>query len=160
MAQRSPASALPHRDREGSKGSSHLLFLLGWSWEASGCCQHSPGAAPHRSCQHRHPVTAAWKGESSGRGGISLLCPPRQPTTNPRAAPYPACAAPGAALGPYPGLRLYPHDGSWLPQNQPSITAAQSIPASTWASTCPLPTTTCSLSPAPWAIPQTWTDPS
>lgn len=52
-------------------------------WESSSSLL-SPFAAPRRSCQQRHQVTAAWKGDESwGRAGISVLCPPGARTSPP-----------------------------------------------------------------------------
>lgn len=170
---------LPHKDREGSEGSSRLLPAprpLGWGWEAAGCCQHSPGAAPHRSYRQRHQVTAARKGESreagtgesSGRELESLSCAPRgDHHRHPPAAPHPAFAALGPALGLHPGGGTGPSGqelaGAHIPKIPTSIAVAQGIPASIPSSACPLSATTRALPPARSRhrdIPQTWPDTS
>lgn len=103
---------LPPKDREGWEGSSWLLpprKPFGWGWETAGSCQHSPGAAPHRSCHQRHQVTAGWKGESgkagvgesSRRAGISFLCPARSPTLVPPSC-SPCCLCCSRTCSPSP----------------------------------------------------------
>lgn len=151
---------LPPKDRGGSEGSSWLLpprKPFGWGWETAGSCQHSPGAAPHRSCHQRHQVTAAWKGESgeagvgesSRRAGISFPLPCQKPTTAPpQLLPILPLLLQDLQSISIQVVGLDPQDGTWQDPTSPKLPPASLPYRASLHPACLFTATKCALPPA------------
>jgi len=162
-AQRSPAPALPAvpAAETAPEGQGRLggLFLaaspskalrmgLGGSGllppQSRGCSARIVLPTPSSDCSvERGEQRESWHGGEQWENWHLPAVPPSSPPPIAPAAPHPAFAGLGPALGLHPGCGAGPSGrelaGPQVPKITTSIAAAQGIPASSQSSACPLP---------------------